>query len=756
MLFRKMVREWKENRLQFLSIFFISFLGIFIFGGMTAIGDGMETSANRYYEETNLADGAIFKGKITDKEVELLLENSDIDQATRRLTLDCIYGNTQDVTMQLNVIDNREVSDMHLVSGRFDEGLWLDAQFAGQHQIQVGDHVDITFQNTAFTFTVAALVMQPDYIYAVENENQVIPNHRTFGYGFVSAEYLAKEQPEELVFNQLFVKTKLNKNELSAQMKRVAGEEQYQVVMRKDFPGIAMFSNEVLQMQSVSSVFPVVFLLIAVLTTLTTMTRITAGQRTQIGTLTALGITKKNIYLHYMNYGICIGTISSLLGALLGPMLLPPLLFQFQREFYSMPYWEPEVSPIIYGTAILAVVCYGIIGGITCRRELAGAPVAALLRPKAPKMKMHQKAGQVNVLEKLHVSVQWNVRDIMRNKIRSAIMILGSLGCVMLVTCAFGMKDTVKNLANVMYGELHRYETKVTLLQEDRRQVSDEKVPEGIQLIQESLLEIKRGNLAETVNGTIQGTGDLIHYETKRGDDKVLEGTGVSISRKLAEDWEIQEKDKIQLRIYGTDVWKTVEVTSIVNTPMGQGLFFTQKGWEETGYSFTPTAFLTNKPATEFAAKDFAGILSKKDMLESYYSMMDMMDAVISIMVGAAVVLGIVVFYNLGAMAFYEKYREMATLTVLGFTRKNLRKLLIQQNLWLTIVGIFLGIPCGAGLLTYMMQYMGDNLDLLPNINRSTYLLCSVGVLLLTYLVGILLARKLKSMDMVSALKSVE
>ena len=136
--------------------------------------------------------------------------------------------------------------------------------------------------------------------------------------------------------------------------------------------------------------------------------------------------------------------------------------------------------------------------------------------------------------------------------------------------------------------------------------------------------------------------------------------------------------------------------------------------------------------------------------------MLEMMNAIIFIMIGAAIVLGLVVLYNLGALSFQEKMRELATLKVLGFQHKRLTKLLRRQTVWLSVVGIAAGIPCGYGLVAYMLLFMGDTLDMQPKIELWSYIFSGIGIFAISLFVVWLVSRKLKRIDMVSALKSVE
>ncbi len=754
MLFRKMIRELKKNKVQFISIFIISFLGIFIYAGIRSISLGMEDSAERFYKETNLADSKIYGNGLTDHDAAELMKSDKIKEVTKKLTIDTSYEKENDVTLQINYIDNDLVSGFHIIKGEnFDQesdGIYLDSQFASEHKIKIGDEINYSFGNVKMKSKVVALIMQPDYLYAIQNENQILPNHSKYGYGYLSTKAFAMG---DISYSEFLLDTNTNsKTVLDKEIKDVLENQNIIVVMKKDFASYSMFKNEILQMSSVGAIFPLVFLVIAALTTLTTMTRITTNQRLQIGTLKALGFSNGKIIRHYISYGTFIGIVSALLGLILGPILLPQVAFDFQKTFYSMPYWEGKLDYTIFLVVAVTVLLNILNGYWACKTQM-DIIVARILRPKEIKSGKHSLIEKTWIWKKVGFAIQWNVRDVNRNKIRSFITVLGIVGCMMLILCAIGMQNTTSKLTTVMYGELHQYNTKVVLSDNDRVDFSKNK---DYQYIYEGAMEYKDGDTIEVISETVVGEGSYLLIQNE--DEEIVDypTSGVAISRKIAKEYHIKKGDKIEVRQYGTQDWKTCTVNLILNVPMGQGIYMSQKAYEKMEYEFLPTSFLTMKPATDFDVKEYASIQTKSNLIDSIDSMMEMLNGITGIMITAAIVLGVVVLYNLGAMSFYEKTREMATLKVLGFQYLKLSTLLRQQNTWLTIIGILIGMPCGYLLLANMMKYMGDSMDMRASINLITYIGSAVGIFVLSTGINIILNKKLKKIDMVSALKSVE
>lgn len=758
MLMRKMLRDLKNNVAQFLAIFLMIFLGVFIFSGMTSIGQGMKKSSQDYYDETHLADAVIYSSFLSDQDYEKLESIPGVQTVTKRLQLDTAYESDSGITLQLNVIDSDALSGCHLIEGEaFDingDGVWLDSEFAEAHQIKTGDTVSMAYQNQVLAKEVRGLVMQPEYLYAVKNNNEVIPDHARYGYAFM---------PEKawgfgpVPYTQALLKTEgLSKNVLEDEAAKNIPDKTVMVVMQEDIPSVAMFRNEVDQMKAIGSVYPVVFLIIAVLTTITTMTRITADQRVQIGTLKALGIKNRKIMLHYLSFGFLVGGAGSVLGVLTGPVLLPPLVFGFQKSMYTMPWWNSAVTPAVYIMAFLCFMvccasCYG-----ASSKQLRGV-AAETLRPKAPKAGRHTAVEKSRFWHRMGFYSQWNIRDVMRNKLRSLITVLGIVGCMMLILCGLGMRDTVSNLADTMYGSLQTYETKVSLSEkctDGQREALEQQASN--QFLQETPVEIERDNGKETLSLSVFDSGPYFNFQDEKGAALSLPESGVAITRKTAESKGLSVGDVIKWRSYGSQNWHTERVEEIIQTPLEQGIYMSRAAFEESGESFKPTAFVTSEEAGDFSGEAYETVQSREDLIASLNSMLEMMNAIIFIMIAAAIILGLVVLYNLGALSFQEKMRELATLKVLGFQHKRLTKLLRRQTVWLSLLGIMAGIPCGYGLVAYMMLFMGDTLDMQPKIQMCSYVLSGAGIFAISLFVGGLVARKLKRIDMVSALKSVE
>lgn len=758
MLLRKMFRDIKGNMVQFVSIFLMTFLGIFIFTGMNAVGEGMNQSSQRFYEKTNLADAFIYGINFTEDDLMRLKAASGVDNAEGRLQLNAALEKDAKKTLQLNVVESNQISSNYLVTGEAfapeADGIWLDSSFAKANSVKVGDLISFRVKGEAMTKTVKGLIMNPEYVYALKDDNELMPDHKNFGFAFLPANGFMKNQ--ELTYNQLLMKSGAGKAGLEDIKTNLFEDKQALLLMREDQPSVRMFQEEINQTRAMQAIFPMAFLLIAILTTLTTMTRITVNQRTQIGTLKAIGFSSRKIAGHYISYGALAGTASGVLGIITGPFLLPGLTFRFQKEFYTLPEWRGELKPVAFGIVIACIICCGLSGYFTSCKELRGV-TAQILRPKAPKTGRLTKFEKSGWWQRLKFDYQWNIRDLLRNKLRSAITVFGIIGCMVLIICAFGLRDTVQGITDITYKEINTYNLKVTLPENlTPEKLSELQSSTRRQFMQEAAIEIDLGVNRESTMITVLGEGDYLRFKDRDNRAVTLPAAGITLTNKLAKRYHLETGDTLKWRFYGTKEWNAGEITQIIRNPVNQGMFVNREAYESMNKVMQPTAFLTDEQADAFRREDFSFIQSRKDLIETMEAMMETMNAIIVIMVLAAVVLGAVVLYNLGVLSFNEKLRELTTLRVLGFQHGMLGKLLQLQNLWLTLSGALIGIPGGYLLLSYMLRFMGDNYDLLPNITIQSYAYSILGTLLLSMIVNLLLSRKLKSLDMISALKAVE
>ncbi len=761
MLGRKMWRDFKNNMGQFVSIFLMALLGVMVFAGIHAQWYGMEREAERFYRESRLADLWLFGMDFTDRDRELALGVEGVEAVSRRLLFDGGADLPGDPVIRFNIVEDNVLSQPLVREGEelasCGQGFWLDENFARSHGLEVGDWLLIKGMGLEMEEKIAGLIMHPEYIFSSKDETEFVPNHHSFGFAVIERDYLPAFLP--IVYNQLLIEIRagFDPEVVKSKLEEVlAGRFEF-LITREEQSSYAVFQDEIEQQQAVGSVFPIIFFMIAVLAMLTTMTRLVSNQRTQIGILKALGFGKRKIMVHYISYGFWLGLLGGVVGLLLGPLVLSPFFFRMQKALYSLPDWRAALAPITNLGVALAVMSCGLASYFACRRELAEVP-AMSLRPRPPKAVRSGFLQKGAFWQRLGFSRQWNLRDIFRSKLRSLMAALGVAGCMALLVCAFGLRDSVNGISHWLYNDLHTYERKISLEESAGiEQIEILRADYDGQLIQESRLRFRTKGQEGYCTLTVLGPGDMIKFEDRWRKPIALPREGAALSWKLADSLGLALGDEVEWNLIGQEAWHRVEIGAINRTPFGQGLTMASDVFESLGPEFRATAILVPQGSgaiRESAA--IAGIKSKVQLMDAFNSMLDGIQMIVAVMILGAIILGLVVLANLGALSFSERIREIATLKVIGFFPSQIRMLLGEQNLWLTLVGIMAGWPLGLAAIDFTLATTPDSIDLLTEVRPATLLLCVAITFLVSIGINSLLAGKIKTVDLVTSLKAVE
>ena len=233
-----------------------------------------------------------------------------------------------------------------------------------------------------------------------------------------------------------------------------------------------------------------------------------------------------------------------------------------------------------------------------------------------------------------------------------------------------------------------------------------------------------------------------------------LTDDGAYICARIARDHHLKAGDTLSFSPYDSDEHYTVPVAGVLDS-MTEGVFMTAAFADRTGISYTVSSVFTDA-ADIPEDSHILNKQSKQSIMDSFDTFMDLMNKMIWLLVLAAVILGIVVLYNLGVMSYTERYREMATLKVVGFKDSKIGRLLISQNLWLTVIGILIGVPMGVGVLQYLLTALASEYELKLVLGPATWFISILLTFGVSLLVGLMVARKNRHIDMVAALKTEE
>ena len=535
---------------------------------------------------------------------------------------------------------------------------------------------------------------------------------------------------------------------------------------------------------AIGRVFPVLFFLVAALISLTSMTRMVEEQRTAIGTMKALGYSKMSIAKKYLGYALIATAGGSVLGVLIGEKILPYIIVYAYGILYQhithilVPYqW-------IYAwmAAAAAIVCTMAATFFACYKELVAQP-AVLMRPPAP------KNGQRVLLERIkfiwkHLSFTWKscIRNLTRYKKRFFMTVFGIGGCMGLMLVGYGIKDSCYEIAELQFRDIQMYDGSVYLkedISDETRQnlldymKDDSDISHYMQTSMKNVTLVNGKNKRDTYQVVFSEPKDVKDYfdfhDRKSKEEYTLDDEGVIISEKTGKLLNAKAGDTIEIKDKENGN-KKVKIAHICENYMGHYIFFTPSYYEKVygeNSEYNSIFFAGqkgdtqedyNKIGEDILTQDGALSVSyMRDIEKQLDDMLKSLNLVIVVLIISAGMLAFVVLYNLNTVNITERQRELATLKVLGFYDLEVAEHVYRENVLLTFIGAAVGVVLGKFLHTFIIDTVEvDTAMFGRNINFSSYMYSLLFTILFSLIVNGIMYFKLKKIDMVESLKSIE
>lgn len=756
MLFKKLLRTAWNYKTQFISMIIMISIGMGVFFGFNIEWYSLEKNVDDFIEETNYADYRIYNEQgFTEEDIEAIKKISKIDDASRVLSVNVDIKDSND-SLSLYVTEDYNVSIMKIIEGyEYDEGkdgFWLSSKYAAANDIKVGDTLTIKYAGTEVSGKVLGLAYSMEHMICVADENQLMPDAETFGFAYTTPGMI-ENALGMILYPQINIVSDMEKEDIENAISDAIGKTTLVVEKELHMPYMGALS-EIEEGKTMGSILPVLFLAIAILTMVTTMHRIAANEKVQIGTLKALGFRDKKILGHYTSYGLFLGVAGGVVGIGLGFLIAWLVINEngMMGTYLDMPYWKLYMPGFCWIVFALTVALQTFISYLSVKKMLTGTATEAL-RPYAPKKMKAMKIEKTKLWRKFKFATKWNLRDVLRHKSRSAMTLVGVIGCMLLLVGGLGMKDTMGGFFELIDKEINNYVTKINIMENsDNEEVM--KFAEKYEGDWQASTSIKIDDDAVTLD-IYDVNNDMIRFVDENNNRVKLTDDGVYVCIRVGENYKIG--DTLKFSPYGSDKEYEVKVAGVIRSVMTENITMTKEYAESIGISYNIGAVYTNVETAEIEDAEFiSGKQSKKAIMDTYDQFMEIMNIMVAIFVVAAIVLGIVVLYNLGIMSYVERSRELATLKVVGFRDKHIGRILISQNVWLTLVGIIIGLPLGFLVLKVLIVALASEYELKLLVGPFTYII-SLGVTMgVSMIVGLMVSAKNKDIDMVEALKGRE
>lgn len=782
MLFRKMLRDYKANFGAFFSVFLLAALAMALFCTFEGHVLSQKVARENYHKECNLSDVWMYGEGFSDDELDTVRNLDFVKDAQLRMS---VTGSAPDCDgAQVDIYLEREnlVDTPYYISGEpFDptdtDGIWLANAFARLRNIKVGDDFTIEYNGITFTREVKGLVESAEYEFReadgdadvyLENIAIVYMSYDAFPIrdyinhmvDKVSDEKLAKIMP----YTQMIIVTTDGDGLAHEEALAESIDHDYSAIVdRKSIPGLARLDSELEQHQSFSYLFVIIFVGIAILVIATSMGRMVEQQRTQIGTMNALGLKRHKIMLHYISFSLVVSVVGVVLGLLVGTLWGSPAVIGMFANWYIVPGLHSVFHPmyLIIAAGIVAVCV--LASYISCRKLLRIKPAEAL-RPAAPKKGRKCIFERLPFWKKLSFTSQYNLRDISRAKLRSFMCVIGTAVGMLLMIYAVGCNELLGSMIEINFNRVTVGEYQIKFSEDAKTETVDDMAEElDGEVVMMNQVEVAKEKNApsdkkkkETVT-VLEGKNLYNILDLNNQVKKLTPGT-IGISRKLAAALDVKEGDTIYWHLYTKNTWYEAKVGTIYRSLESQGIAYLREDYEKTGAEYTPSFLMTDdKAAKDKADLDYVtGVNSKSEMQAAYESSMEIMNMMVGMMAVFSILMIVVVLYNSGVLSFHERVKEFATLKVLGLRSSKIRRILSMQNLWLSIIGIIIGAPLGNVSLNAMINTNGENFDYNLMLAPVDYVIAGIFVMIISMLVSFMFSKRIRKLDMVETLKGVE
>lgn len=812
------IRRIKSSYKRFISLLFMSLLGVGFFVGIKAAGPDMLKTLDSYLDKYNVYDIEVVSTLgLTKEDVEAIEELDVSNQVIGVKSLDEIVSiNDQEKIIKITSIS--DINEIILIDGKLPQEtneIVVEQNLLDENDVSIEDTIVIDNDSLEDKeYKIVGIIDSPLYFSSYRGTTTIGNgelNYYTyvledaFNTDYYSSIYLTLNDTKNLTTSS---KDYLNiVEEGIEQLENIKTERQdarydslykdkidymkamgikieedtfpkatWYIFDRGDNQGYTTFIDATESLKQIGNVFPLIFYIVAVLISLISMTRMIDEDRTEIGTLKGLGFSNSQIIFKYLIYSFLATTIGGIIGMIIGFNLLPRIVWSIYQSLFYIPTFICEFN-MYYAIIGLSIALLCICGAtiITANKTLKDKP-SNLMRPKAPKV------GKKIFLErltffwsKLKFSNKITIRNIFRYKKRILVTIIGIAGSTALILVGFGLRDSINAVSDYNYNNVHIYDEMIALksnsdttsLMEllDSNEEITHKVETNYEVI--NLYNQDKDNLE--VNLVVPENKDELNYVIKLNDinnnKKQIDLTEnkIILSEKLAKTLEVKIGDKVSFLV--NDEYKEIEISNIVENYINDYAYMTKETYESLFDEYNiNTVFLktTEDYDDDFAEKiveeeSVSNLVSKESIANLIGDVLSSLDSVVAVLIISSAILAFVILYNLSNINISERKREISTLKVLGFYDEEVDSYVTKENYFITFIGIAFGLVIGLYLSHYVISTCEPQYVMfVRHIEIPSYVISALISLLFTIIVNKITHYNLKKIDMVESLKSNE
>lgn len=771
------LKDLRQVISKLVAIMLIVMLGVGFLIGLLTTAPNMRYSVEHYYTKNNVADLVVQSpAPIMDEEIETLEAHPEVTGVMPYFMIDEVIeiddADRMAKIMLLDFTKELPINRLELIEGRLPNPDADHFEVVVEQTQSFLIDIPIGYQTEALgqTFEVVGIVQHPWYFAYVQEYS--LEMHMPIE----TIIYVDRSFFETDVYTHLAVTLKNPKhhNIFSDEYKTyVEGvvtnlEDTYNDTFyyhtRNQNQSYVKFQNDVKIVEIIALIFPVFFFLVAILVSMSSMTKIVADQRIQIGTMRSLGFSKMRILWKYIFYALLSSGVGSILGIGLGIYLIPAVIYNAYLNSYNLPKLRIEYHffyiSLISLLMIAAVVLVAIFSVITTLNEKP----AALLRLKPP------KSGRKVFLERwgafwkrIRFSTKLTIRNIFRNRRNSVLTLLGVAGSTALLLAGFGIKNSVEFSGDFQYETMQNYDFEVSVLPGQTALTPLETYTKTTLLNTNAQIQ-NAAHINVLIPADSEEINDYLHFKNKQGKDLDFNHDSLMITQQFAKQHHLNTGDEITIKF--ADLTKAFTITDILQFHFGNHLYLSKDLLPED-YSLNFNQILVKADLTPEETKTLREELEElpeviqvsfeEDLKLIFKKTSESINSIIIVLVASASLLAIVINYNITMINIATRQKEIATLKVLGYSEKEVASYVFRETLVVSIIAILLGSLLGYFLHWFMMSRIFlDGVMFAIHISWWAYLLTLGLSLFFLLIVFIILAPRMRKIDLVEALKSFE
>lgn len=514
------------------------------------------------------------------------------------------------------------------------------------------------------------------------------------------------------------------------------------------------YIDDINSVDNLAQVFPIIFFAVAVMVSLISMNRMVEEDRGEIGTFKSLGFSNGKIIVKYILFSSIATILGGFCGGLLGIVILPNIVFNIYGMLFHVPNFYTGMNfSVIVVSLFISVICICGSTIITALKVLKEKP-SELIRPKPPKNGKRIFLENIKFIwNRINFSNKVFLRNMLRYKKRALVAIFGIAGCSALLLCGFGIRDAIVDIANMQYKKTFTYDAMVYLNEPSELKDEDIKDAIGVQNI-----NVKAGNISASLMMVPEDIYKVINFVDGDENNLKLEEGKAIITSKLARLNKLAVGDTIEL-IDDNNVSYSYEISGIANNYLMHYIYVKADNYKPN-VMFLNLNDQVNKEELQSRLKSNENVLNVlliEDLLKSADDMLKSLNKVVFIVIVLAASLAFVVLYNLSTINIDERKREISTLKVLGFYDKEVDNYITKENIVFTIIGIIFGLIFGYYLTGAVITTVEiEKASFIHHISMYSYMMTSLITIIFTFIVNMFMHHKLKKVDMIASLKSVD